>query len=137
MNTARLLERIAAALKREIAPAVAEDYPRTQAHMAAVVLERLAAEARLADAHAAAERMDHARLAAGLDAALAASAVPPALAQAHAAFRTAPDATTLAALVTALHAARAELGEARFAPLLARVRGTLRAGLDRRLETCR
>ena len=42
-----LLERIARTLKKEIGPAVEDAYPKTQAFMAAVVLQKLAGQLRL------------------------------------------------------------------------------------------
>jgi hypothetical protein len=39
MEPEQLLERLATTLRRQIGPAVAEPYPRTQAFMASVVLE--------------------------------------------------------------------------------------------------
>ena len=44
------------------------------------------------------------------------------------------DAAALCALIEALYASRAELGDARFDALLGRVRDTLRASIDRRME---
>lgn len=62
-----LLGRLADQLRGEIAPAVEGEYPRTQAYMAAVILERLAREAALGERHRAAEAADLAELASGLD----------------------------------------------------------------------
>ena len=53
-----LLERLARTLKKEIGPAVGDAYPKTQAFMAAVVLQKLAGQLRLADEHAAASQRD-------------------------------------------------------------------------------
>ena len=52
MNDAHLLVRIAQTLKEEIAPAVDGEYPKTQAFMAAVVLQKLARQIALAASHA-------------------------------------------------------------------------------------
>ena len=58
-----LLERLASQLRREIAPAVDDEYQRTQTHMAGVILQRLAREAALGERHREAEAADMARLA--------------------------------------------------------------------------
>jgi len=44
------------------------------------------------------------------------------------------DAAALCTLIETLYASRAELGAERFDALLGRVRGTLRASIDRRME---
>ena len=62
-----LMERLAVQLRREIAPAVDDEYQRTQTHMAGVILERLAREAALGERHRVAEAADVARLAAELN----------------------------------------------------------------------
>ncbi len=53
-----LLERIAQTLKQQIGPAIDAEYPRTQAFMAAVVLEKLGRHLGLVNEHAAAETGD-------------------------------------------------------------------------------
>ena len=58
-----MLERLAGQMRREIAPAVDDEYQRTQTHMAGVILERLAREAALGERHRDAEAADMARLA--------------------------------------------------------------------------
>jgi len=55
MSPGKLLERIAATLRRDIGPAVGAAYPRTQAFMAAVVLQKLGRQLALAEAHGAAD----------------------------------------------------------------------------------
>jgi hypothetical protein len=130
----QLLERIAALLRRDIGPAVDAEYPRTQAFMAAVVLEKLGRQLALAEAHRIAEAAAIDALIADLDAVLAAQMVPPAVAAAIAALRRGRDNTALSALIGALYEGRATLGTARFDTLLGRVRGALRASIDRRME---
>ena len=51
MNPDQLLERIATTLKRDIGPAVLGDYPKTQAFMAAVVLQKLGRQLGLLHMH--------------------------------------------------------------------------------------
>ena len=132
MTPEELLERMAGTLRHEIGPAVAEPFPKTQAFMASVILEKLARQLRLADAHARADREDRAALVDDLEGRLGASA-PPRVRVALAAARDGDDAA-LCELVEALYASRDELGTERFEALLARVRRTLRARLDRQLE---
>ncbi len=126
-----LLERLAGVLRHEIGPAVADPFPRTQAFMASVVLEKLARQLALAPTHDRAAAEGRATLAADLTDLLGPS-VPAAL-QAAATAAAASDAA-LPDLVAAVYAARDELGPDRFDTVLARVRVTLRAGLDRQLE---
>jgi hypothetical protein len=132
MNEGELLQRIAGTLKRDIAPTVGAEYPRTQAHMAAVVLAKLGAQLALAPAHAAQRAQDLYALCQDLRA-LGISAQA-AMATTFAALESAPGNATLSDLVAALYAHRAALGDAAFTALLARVRRTLRADIDRRQE---
>jgi len=137
MNTPELLARIATTLKQGIAPAVTEDYPRTQAHMAAVVLDKLARGLAVADAHREAAAADVAALVHDLAAALPVDATPAALGSALARLAADRDNGALAAVVATLYAVRGELGEVRFENLLGRVRETLRRDIDRRCEVAR
>ena len=73
----QLLERIARTLKKDIGPAVGEDYPKTQAFMASVVLQKLAGQLRLADEHAAASQRDLQELAQDLEPLTASQDPPP------------------------------------------------------------
>ncbi len=130
-----LLERISRALKSEIGPAVGEAYPKTQAFMASVVLQKLAGELRLAEAHAAQNRADTQALAEHLLQATGTGAsVPAPVRVAIEGLHRELDAPALTRLVEALYAARGELGAERFDALLGRVRGVLRARVDRALE---
>lgn len=132
---AELLERIARSLKTEIGPAVTAAYPKTQAFMASVVLQKLARELRTGDTHDAQNRADAQRLARDLERALADVERPPAaVARATRELGKDPGAPALTALVEALYAGRRELGESRFEMLLSRVRTVLRARIDRALE---
>jgi hypothetical protein len=132
MSPDELLRRLAQTLKQEIGPAVLEAYPKTQAFMASVVLEKLARQLELAPAHAAAEAADAAALVVDLTALLANSA-PTGVAAAIAGLTSAPNSSGLNALVEALYAARGELGVERFEQALGRVRQTLRAAVDRQM----
>src|SRR6059036_3137010 len=58
VTAGELLQRIAETLKQHIGPAIEAEYPRTQAFMAAVVLERLGRHLGLVNEHAAAETAD-------------------------------------------------------------------------------
>jgi len=128
-----LLARMAGVLRQDIGPAVTETFPKTQAFMAAVILDKVAAGLRHAAAHAAADAADRQRLAADLDAMLSA-ADPAPLHDAASGLTGADGDGALGRLVTALYTHRSELGEDRFDALLQRVRRTLRARLDRQLE---
>jgi hypothetical protein len=133
MTEGELLLRIASTLKQEIAPAVEAEYPKTQAFMAAVVLQKLGQQLALAPAHAQANAADVDALVADLSAAITTS-TPDGVRRAVEALVQTRDAAALSQLVQSLYANRAELGERRFGELLARVRVTLRADVERRLE---
>lgn len=92
MRTDELIASIAATLRADIAPAVGEEFARTQAFMAAVVLERVAREVALGPANAKAD---------GDDAAELYRALLPALEDAPAAVATALDGLGQAATLTA------------------------------------
>lgn len=128
-----LLTRMSGLLRHEIGPAVSDPFPKTQAFMASVVLDKVAAGLRHGAAHAEANEADRVALAADLRAATTASDPAPLLAAIDALPTPQGDAA-LAPLVAALYATRSELGADRFDALLARVRQTLRARLDRQLE---
>jgi hypothetical protein len=130
----QLLERIAALLRRDIGPAVGDEYPRTQAFMAGVVLQKLSRQLASAEAHRIAEAADMDALIGDLDAALASDGAPPTVVAAIAALRRERDNRALCALISALYEDRAMLGAGRFDTLLGRVRRTLRASIDRRME---
>lgn len=136
MQPDELMERIAATLRSEIGPAVGDSFARTQAFMASVILEKLARQIRLAEAHTQAGDADRTALANDLEA-LMQNAFPPSGAEgsrdAIAGVRAGGDAE-LCAVVEALYADRDVLGTNLFDALLGRVRTTLRARLDRQLE---
>ena len=136
MHPDELLERIATSLRSEIGPAVGDSFARTQAFMASVILEKLARQIRLADAHMRAGHADRTALADDLQA-LMKHAFPASGADgsrdAIAGVRAGGDAE-LCAVVEALYADRDALGTDTFDALLGRVRTTLRDRLDRQLE---
>lgn len=132
MTESDLLRRIAELLRRDIGPAVEAEYPRTQAFMAAVVLQKLSRQLGLAGEHAAAEAADVAALSTDLRG-LAEDGDPAPVRVALDGLGETRDAAALCRLIEALYAARPALGEARFAALLGRVRRTLRRSIDRRM----
>ncbi len=131
MDNAELLHRIATTLKRDVGPAVVDEYPKTQAFMAAVVLNKLAVQLEHAREHEQAAAADIAQLLDDL--ASEAERAPATLAAAIEALTATRDHAALCRLVDVLYAERATLGEARFDTLLARVRLTLRADIDRQM----
>jgi hypothetical protein len=128
-----LLERIGTSLRKEIGPAVTEAYPKTQAFLAAVVLQKLSGQLRNQDRDRAANRKDLEALFVDLDRALESTSTPAALANALAEARSRGDRAALSGIVEALYGTRDELGETSFQKHLGRVRETLRARLDREL----
>ena len=132
MTNDELLLRLAQTLKTVIGPAVSADYPKTQAFMAAVVLEKVGRELAAARSHAAANAAAVADLVAELG--RDTGGVPPAVTSAIAAAGAKGDDAALSQLVAAMYSARAELGADRFKAMLGRIRLTLRAGIDRRME---
>ena len=130
MNDADLLLRIAQTLKEEIGPAIDAEYPKTQAFMAAVVLQKLARQLALAPAHAIAAAADIDALVVDLRAADAPAPIRDAIED----IAQRRDAAALCRLVETLYASREALGGRRFDELLARVRRTLGADIERRME---
>jgi hypothetical protein len=133
MSPDELLKRLATTLKQDIAPAVAGGYPRTQAFMTAVVLQKLAEQLRLAEAHAAAEGQERCQLLDDLERLLPPDASPEALRSVLDAMGEDRSNTSLCRFIETLYAWRDALGEARFEIVLRRVRRTLRARLDRQM----
>ena len=132
MNDAELLLRIAQTLRKDIALALDDEYPKTQAFMAAVVLDKVARQLALAPGHAEAAKAELDALIVDLSASVADAPQP--VHAAVAILATMRDAQSLSALIEALYASKAALGERRFDELLARVRRTLRGDIARRLE---
>ena len=135
MTPDELLARMATTLRTEIGPVVEGTYQRTQAFMAAVVLEKSAREVRLGAAHAAADERDARAMLGDVEAMLAGAPTP--LRAALDAAAASPAADALCTLVIALYGARTALGDDAFAAAIGRVRVALRASIDRRLEVAR
>jgi len=133
MEPADLLARMSKMFRADIGPAIADEYPRTQAYLSSVVLQKLSLQLRNAEAHAAAETSERAALVSDLEHLLAVAPVPASVSDAVAALAASGDAG-LCALIEVLYAAREELGQARFETLLGRVRADLRRSIDRRME---
>ncbi len=62
METGELLERLAGTLRSDIAPAVGDEFAKTQAYMASVIVAKVAKQVALAPEHGVAERTDVAAL---------------------------------------------------------------------------
>lgn len=134
MTEGELLARIAQTLKQEVGPAIEVEYPKTQAFMAAVVLQKLGVQVALAKVHEQAEAADLDALITDLEKTLPGLKASDEVMQASADLKRARDPATLCRFIEALYAARVALGEAHFAQVLGRVRQTLRANIDRRVE---
>ncbi len=134
MTPSELLERLSRTLKDDIGPAVVDAYPRTQAYLMAVVLQKLARQVRHAEAHAAAERRDRDALERDLEHVLDNLEAPPVLRRAFEALCEEGGNASLCRFIETLYASREALGTEGFERLLGRVRKTLRASLERRLE---
>jgi hypothetical protein len=132
-----LLERIARILRQDIGPAVSDEYARTQAFMAAVVLEKLGRQLALSAEHEGAESADLTGLVADLRGLLAEGDAPASVRIALDALAETRDNAALCRLIEALYATRPMLGEARFGVALRRIRLTLRRSVDRRMEIAR
>ena len=127
-----LLEQIAAILRHEIGPTVADPFAKTQAFMASVILEKLARQLRLTDDHGRADRDERATLVDDMER-LVGTAPGSGVRAALTGARTGGQGE-MCRLVEALYAGRDELGTERFDALLGRIRLTLRASIDRQLE---
>jgi hypothetical protein len=140
-NPSTLLERLAGQLRGQIAPAVDDEYQRTQAFMAAVILERLAREAALGERHRAAEAADMAQLATELNQVLDAAPASPTEAVSHEVrdamtrLQSGPSVMLLTPLVEALYRWGPERHAASKA--LAAIRQVLRRDINRRMEIAR
>ena len=128
-----LLQRIAQILKQEIGPAVDAEYPRTQAFMAAVVVQKLGRQLALAEEHRKAESAELTALLADLRGLLADGGAPTTVRDAVETLAETRDDAALCRLIDTVYVHRAALGEARFATLLGRIRQALRRSIDRRM----
>lgn len=130
MTEAELLQRIAITLKQDIGPAVSAEYPKTQAFMAGVVLQKVAAQLALAPAHALAEAGEMDNLIADLNKTYTMGRTQQAITR----LAQERDQSTLCALIETLYATREEIGDGQFFQLIERIHLSLRASIDRRLE---
>lgn len=130
MKTDELIASIAATLRSDIAPAVGEDFARTQAFMAAVVLERVARELALGPGNTEAATADavelHRLLVPVLD------DCPPDVTAALESLGDAAALTATAPLIDALYEWGTDQPAARHA--LGLIRRYLRQDIDRRME---
>ena len=133
MTEGDLLQRIAQILREDVGPAVDADYPKTQAFMAAVVLQKLSRQLALADEHAAADAADLTTLLADLRRLLSDGNAPAPVPAAIDSLAETRENAALCRLIEALYAARPVLGGTRFDALLGRIRQTLRKSIDRRM----
>jgi hypothetical protein len=132
MNHDELLLRIAKTLKQDIGPAVEAAYPKTQAFMAAVVVEKVARQLQLAPEHMIADHADITALLTDISR-IAPTALPPAIQAAISALNARADQTALSNLIEALYGNKTALGDESFNRLLSRVRQVLRARVDRQM----
>lgn len=131
--TGDLLARLSTTIRAEIAPEVGGEYPRTQAFMASVILDKLAKEVTLGPAHRDTERADMAALVERL-----APIVADAPSDVVAAVDAAASADAIAALGPVIAAVyRWGPGEPAAADALAAIRPVLRRDIDRRMEIAR
>lgn len=125
-----LLQRLSDSLRGEIGPAVGDEYTRTQAFMASVILEKLARQLSLAAVHQQAAAADLLQLHADLaDRLVRVSDLAGALERARA------EATigALGPLIEALYGSR----DPRVDEALGLIRAVLRRDIDRRMEIAR
>jgi len=132
MTPSDLLERLAVTFKTEVGPAIEAGYPRTQAFLSAVVLQKLAMQLRLQAEHQALEVRERQSLQQDLEQLLIDTGAPPPVQEAFSSLQVDGDAG-LCRFIEALYASRDTLGPDAFEALLGRVRRTLRASLDRRM----
>lgn len=134
MTEGELLERIATTLRQDIGPAVADEFPKTQAFMASVVLQKLGRQLDLAARHREASAADILALRGDLEAMLSTAPAPVMVVDAVRALEGGHSAQRLCTLVGGLYESREALGAARADAMLGRVRQALRADIDRRME---
>ena len=77
MTPSDLLERLALTLKTDLGPNIEAAYPRTQAYLGAVVLQKIARQLRLKTAHGETEASDRQSLQNDLEQLLGEAAAPP------------------------------------------------------------
>jgi hypothetical protein len=132
MKHDELLLRIAKTLKQDIGPAVEAAYPKTQAFMSAVVLEKVARQLQLAPEHAIADHADIVALLTDLSR-IAPKGFPLAIQEAISTLNARTDQTALSNLIEVLYVNKPALGEDLFNRMLSRIREVLRARVDRQM----
>jgi hypothetical protein len=135
IEPAALLQRMAGTLRHDIAPSVGDEFARTQAFMASVIMTKLAGQLQHAATDAQAAAGEHVAVAGELRAALAQPSAR--LAAAIAALGDDGATARWNDVVATLYAERPALEPAVFDAALAVVRGALRARLDRALRYAR
>ena len=133
MTPSELLERLAATFRNEVGPAIEAEYPRTQAFISAVVLQKLARQLELETEHDELERHEREALRQDLERLLGEVAAPRNVREALAGLGPRGDAG-LCRFIETLYAEREALGTAGFDALLGRVRQAMRRSLNRRME---
>lgn len=127
-------ERIAAIIKRDIAPSVSDEYARTQAHMAAIVISRLGRQLSLKGVHDAADAAAMDTLIEDLTQIAGNNKI---VATALSELATGRDRAALSALIETLYQHQNDLPAKLFDTVLKRIRKTLRADIERRMAYSR
>ena len=133
MDRADLLQRLAAKLKQQIAPSVNDEFAKTQAYMASVVLEKLARELGAEHEH---QQVKQRALENMLDELMRLKSqenLPANVSAALEALQSNRDASAICALIETLYAGRAQIGEAGFTAMLGAVRHFARTDIDCRM----
>ena len=133
MAPEELLRRVGGTLRSQVAPATTGTLAQAQAFMAAVIVNKLAKQLSLASSQAEIDRRDRASLVADLERTLTQQTVPDSIRTALAGLQQRDGNASLCEFIAALHLNRDDLGGL-FDELLDRVRTTMRAQIDRRLE---
>ncbi|MDA3038638.1 MAG: hypothetical protein O3C27_03750 [Actinomycetota bacterium] len=129
LEPAELLRRLSASLRADIGPAVADEYARTQAFMASVILERVSRQLELGPAHARAEDAEMVALVDALGPVLAGA--PPAVSSALLDVGNHHTVASLGPLLEQLYAWGS--AEPRVIEALGLIRPTLRKDIDRKM----
>lgn len=133
MDRAELISRIAATLKQQIGPNVGDEFAKTQAYMASVVLEKLARELSTETQHTIDRQAALSAMSESLATARAQQGLPDVVQQALDNLGPAPSANEICALIEALYGNRAELDNDTFTAMLGAVREYARFDIDQRL----
>jgi hypothetical protein len=123
-----LLRRLSVAIRGEVGPAIADEYTRTQAFMASVILERLAKQLALAEEHERAAATDLAQLHRALSERL--ESPPPEMAEALDCARSGATIDALGPLIEAIY----DWHDPRGSDALDLIRSVLRRDIDRRMQ---